>query len=288
MLNSVSGVSSIFGRMAPASAAPKGGAAFAAALFDATNTPSPPVAVAISDAAQAKAAQTNAATGNDPDLNYATIAAGYDSMVDQQRVDGASEEHIAMLEGSRDAFLGVVSKALVQGGFERPNEFVAGLSSDELQTLQKVGGLADPIRPSSLSQEGAFNLLLPRTMGRDLDHNAITNVGLANSIVFPPYDAPQEFKDAWSKATAGLDWATRTSMASDMWAMGPGQAVWSRGLSSETTRLTYQPFDYVALLDETIKNTATRVNQQESDHARDYVAAVLKGFQAVRANLNPS
>ena len=284
MLNSVSTFSSLNLRGTAAPLISKHPTSFSAALENVTKSEASGVSVSISNAAKDQATRSIDQTGL-PSLDLATITAAFDRMRAQKEVDGAGQEYLGRLDASRTTYLNVVSKAEAQGGFDQPGKFVSSLSEDKLQALQHVQSLASPIRPSSLDDEGALNLLLPRTMARDIDRNGVTNVGLANMITFPPYDAPPEFSSAWDKATQGLDWATRTQMGEDMWAAGPGEAVWSRGLSTETASLTYQPIDYAALLDRTISNVALRINYQPNEQARNFTVATLEGLQAVKQNL---
>lgn len=54
------------------------------------------------------------------------------------------------------------------------------------------------------SREGAFNLLLPQNLQVDINDDAIVERGIARTFAFPPPNAPQDVKDAWEAATAGM------------------------------------------------------------------------------------
>lgn len=85
-------------------------------------------------------------------------------------------------------------------------QVLADLSQDELGLLQKATSLAEPINVSTLSQEGAINLLAQpdRTGMVDLNNDGIVEIGTARSISFPPINAPENVHKAWEKATEGL------------------------------------------------------------------------------------
>lgn len=85
-------------------------------------------------------------------------------------------------------------------------QFLSELSPQQLSLVQKANGLADKINVTTLSTEGAQNLLSqPDGTDRvDLNNDGFVEVGVAKNIQFPPANAPQHIKDAWNKATEGL------------------------------------------------------------------------------------
>ncbi len=85
-------------------------------------------------------------------------------------------------------------------------QFLSELSSEQLKLVQKANGLADKINITTLSTEGAQNLLSqPDGTDRvDLNNDGFVEVGVAKTIQFPPVNAPQHIKNAWDKATEGL------------------------------------------------------------------------------------
>lgn len=86
-------------------------------------------------------------------------------------------------------------------------QFLAELSPQQLNLVQKANGLAERINVTALSAEGARNLLgQPDGTDRvDLNNDGIVEVGVANTIQFPPVNAPEHITKAWDKATEGLD-----------------------------------------------------------------------------------
>ena len=85
-------------------------------------------------------------------------------------------------------------------------QFLFELPPQALNLIQKANGLVDKINVAGLSEEGAQNLLAqPDGTDRvDLNNDGIVEVGQAQTIQFPPVNAPQHIKDAWEKATEGL------------------------------------------------------------------------------------
>lgn len=137
-------------------------------------------------------------------LDYDSIEAAYEDWSRQRRADGAGDDYMDRVDAEKQTYLDIVRKAEASGGFENPLDFLSTLTSQELQALQTTQSLGGEIDASSLTAEGAFNLLLPRSMARDLDGDGRFAVGTAQTIVFPPGDAPQAVKDAWEKTTDGM------------------------------------------------------------------------------------
>ncbi|TWT99900.1 hypothetical protein Pla108_08430 [Botrimarina colliarenosi] len=108
------------------------------------------------------------------------------------------------LEELQQAFGQIVVRAMDEGGYVDPKGFLAGLSRDELSTLQSVNSLAEPINVGGLTEEGALNLLLPPAAQVDLNHDGITQSGVGNGLRFPNSDTPAEVVEAWDAATAGM------------------------------------------------------------------------------------
>ncbi len=79
-------------------------------------------------------------------------------------------------------------------------------SDVEMKLLQKATGLAESIHVDSITQEGATNLLAQPDKSDmvDLNNDGIVEVGAAQTITFPPVNAPPGVKAAWDKATEGM------------------------------------------------------------------------------------
>ncbi len=99
----------------------------------------------------------------------------------------------------------ILSQAYREGGYVSPKSFLQKLSTEQLSAIQQVQHLADPIRVSSLSDEGALNLLLPPDTQVDMNNDGLTSVGIAQTIRFPDSQTPTEVRDAWENASAELD-----------------------------------------------------------------------------------
>ncbi|UUO08779.1 hypothetical protein M4951_10800 [Blastopirellula sp. J2-11] len=95
-------------------------------------------------------------------------------------------------------------RSLNEGGYNDPQSFLKGLSQDELQTIQHVQRLADPIQVDGLNEEGALNLLIPPPAQVDLNFDGLTQSGKGLGIRFPDSRTPKNVADAWEEATADL------------------------------------------------------------------------------------
>jgi len=112
---------------------------------------------------------------------------------------------IQRVDANAQGYLAVLRRADENGGFEQPQAFLNTLAPKDLAYLQAIHGLADPIAPQSLNQEAALNLLMPPNALKDTNKDGFLSVGAALMWTFPPVDAPDNVKQAWSKATAGMD-----------------------------------------------------------------------------------
>jgi hypothetical protein len=102
-------------------------------------------------------------------------------------------------------YAGLLNRAYASGAMTDPARFLQSLTPDELGVVQRIHCLAEPIDPAGLSREGAYNLLLPEGWCADFDHNDVVEVGAARTLRFPPPDAPDQFLDAWTTATSGME-----------------------------------------------------------------------------------
>lgn len=116
-------------------------------------------------------------------------------------------------ETSQRIYAGVLDRAYASGGLTHAREFLMSLNGEELEAVRRNHGLADPINPVAVSEEGARNLLLPEGYAVDLDADGIHEVGIARTASFPPANAPAEFREAWFQATAGIDDGMRMGYA---------------------------------------------------------------------------
>lgn len=83
-------------------------------------------------------------------------------------------------------------------------QFLKSLSPSELKTLQNYSGLADSINIDSLSEEGAYNLLLPDKEQYDFDNDGSTEVGIGKRGSLIPQNMPADVRDAYLSAMNSL------------------------------------------------------------------------------------
>jgi hypothetical protein len=104
----------------------------------------------------------------------------------------------------RDEYGKLLERAHAEGGYAIPQQFLASLSPSELEVIQRVQNLAQPIDVGSLAEEGALNLLLPPATQVDMDGDGITMSGAARGLRFPDSNTPAEVVRAWEEATADM------------------------------------------------------------------------------------
>ena len=85
-------------------------------------------------------------------------------------------------------------------------QVLASMSSAEMNLLQKATSLANPITISTLSNEGARNLLAqPDGKGLvDNNNDGIVEIGAGRTIRFPPVNAPASVHKAWEQASENM------------------------------------------------------------------------------------
>jgi hypothetical protein len=124
-------------------------------------------------------------------------------------VMGLTHTEMAAVRGTsandQTAYAAILNRAYSQGGMDDPVAFLKSLTPEEQGVVQRAHCLADPFDASTMSKEGAYNLLLPEGYQVDFNHDGIQEVGAAKSITFPPLDAPEQVKQAWLAATQNMD-----------------------------------------------------------------------------------
>ena len=104
----------------------------------------------------------------------------------------------------QETFISVLEKTQERLGAEDPRDILRSLVVTELEVVQKVHCLADPICVETLDREGALNLLLQPGSARDINNDGFLRIGRGWTWTFPPPNAPQAVKDAWEEHTAGM------------------------------------------------------------------------------------
>lgn len=212
-------------------------------------------------------------TGSVIDPPHRSRQAGAGASSFAAELAGASQDFLARIEAAQPAYQAVVDKAQQSGGMNDPRGFLKGLNASELQALQHMHGLADPIQPAGLSHEAALNLLLPRGQARDLDGDGLTQVGAAHLIVFPPADAPAAFREAWRQGMQGVDPGLRLDMQLQMW---------------QHSRLDAAPADrtdYRVVLDRVIAANEFNLPQQQTPAQKAHVQSLLNAYRQLREHL---
>lgn len=98
----------------------------------------------------------------------------------------------------------ILAKVNASNAQADPKAFLHSLSSSDMEVLRQVHCLADSINISSLSKEGAANLLVQPGSAQDLNNDGLTAVGAGYRFTFPPENAPESFKAAWAAASEGM------------------------------------------------------------------------------------
>lgn len=124
-------------------------------------------------------------------------------------VMGLTYTEMAAVRGTsandQTAYAAILNRAYSQGGMENPVAFLQSLTPQEQGVVQRAHCLAEPFDASTMSKEGAYNLLLPEGYQVDFNHDGIQEVGAGKTITFPPLDAPEQVKQAWLTATQNMD-----------------------------------------------------------------------------------
>ncbi|PQO29737.1 hypothetical protein DTL21_27265 [Bremerella cremea] len=98
----------------------------------------------------------------------------------------------------------ILVRAYNEGGYLDPKGFLSGLSDEDLEIIQHVSRLVDPINPNAITDEGALNLLIPMPAQVDANNDGLTQVGKGNSIRFPDSRTPEAVVNAWNETTADM------------------------------------------------------------------------------------
>ncbi|WP_345993269.1 hypothetical protein [Sulfurimonas sp. HSL-1716] len=153
-------------------------------------------------------------------------------------------------------------------------DFLQSLSSSELTTLQKYSGLADGIDINSLSNEGAYNLLMHDKEQFDFNNDGSTEVGAAKKMSIVPSNMPQEVKDAYISAMNSL--SDKDRMTAMMLTFDPAR------LDSMLNGKPYTPtkMDY-AYLDTQVQNHLNpKDGAYTSEEAKASITAFWNAFNA--------
>lgn len=109
--------------------------------------------------------------------------------------------------GIKETYGNVLIKTAEQDGLDDPKKMLLSLSAEELNAVQRAHRIAKPLTPqriNSLTDEGAYNLLVEPDKTRDIDGNGITAIADANIIKFPTEHTDPAVAKAWNEFTSEL------------------------------------------------------------------------------------
>ena len=106
-------------------------------------------------------------------------------------------------------FNALMLQAYETKAYATPKAFLSGLNTEQLQTVQNVHRLVEPIQVPELTEEGTLNLLLPPPAQVDLNHDGSTQSGVGTTIKFPDSRTPEAVADAWYESTTSLSFGER-------------------------------------------------------------------------------
>lgn len=109
-------------------------------------------------------------------------------------------------ENQHENFVNIIQKAVAEDGYSNPVNFIQNLSTEEIETLRQIHGLAesDGVKNAD-THESAVNLILPPHLSVDSDNNGLVSKGTGTFFKFPPPNAPAEVKDAWQEMSEHMD-----------------------------------------------------------------------------------
>jgi hypothetical protein len=193
-----------------------------------------------------------------------------------------SDRRIEVEKNSGD-FEKLMDKATAQNAYDNPKKFLQTLAPAELATLQTIHGLAKPINPDGVSQEGALNLLLSPDKPQDIDHDGFQMLGLAKTWQFPPVNAPDSVKQAWKDTTAHMNGHDKMMLQASFLPLV---------IEGVTTKSAYieQDADYAKIVQQVIDGANFSKTQDQSwqHETRDRQLAGLKDLLDRLQNHSPS
>jgi len=189
-----------------------------------------------------------------------------------------STQELAGKQAAVDAIRDSGSASVASGGAKG---FLATLTAQDLALLQQAKGLADTINVATLSEEGATNLLLDHAAQVDLNNDGLVEVGIGKMMTFPPPNAPQAAKDAWTAATAGMSDSYRMSLSGHiglpLLLAGSGNGVPSM------SDLASEDFDWGNLIDRLLQGIEANRPYNKPAHMDMLEAGVQRFGEELRA-----
>ena len=142
-------------------------------------------------------------------------------------------------------------------------DFLTTLSRSEMSTLRKYDSLADTINIDTLTNEGAYNLLMHEYEKYDFDGDGAIMDGAAKTLSLVPQNMDDEAKKTWVKAlnAMGDDW-----MSIAVVSMGLNDEYVKRSIAENFSKMSDSQidkmqesasFDIRAFVDETLSKPYT-------------------------------
>ena len=166
----------------------------------------------------------------------------------------------------------------VAGG--RAREFLKTLDAASLGVLQEAAGLADRISVSTLSEEGAENLLIKPTEAIDCNHDGLLEVGIGKLIVFPPPDASPALRSAWASTVDGLDSGDAAMLALQLAA----PAIPIDGGPPTFPDVSAPDFDWKSRMDALFEGAAVSAPWNDAETNRRTIARLTRFREALEDN----
>jgi hypothetical protein len=154
--------------------------------------------------------------------------------------------------------------------------FLLNLSPEQLSLLQEAHGLVNPVNAGQVSEEGAENLLLSPSHPVDSNNDGVVDVGQAQITSFPPLNAPQAVKDAWTAATKGL--SQEDVLRSSVSFIGVSPSLSGR-VDPTLSKESSPNFDWTSYVDQLQKSNDLN-RPLNSPKTSDLIASILSKFKS--------
>jgi hypothetical protein len=154
--------------------------------------------------------------------------------------------------------------------------FLLNLSPEQLSLLQEAHGLVNPVNAGQVSEEGAENLLLSPSHYVDSNNDGVVDVGATHLSIFPPLNAPQAVKDAWTATTKGLSQDDIIRSAGLFLGVSP---LLSGRVDPTLSKESSPNFDWTNYIDQ-LQNSNDLNRPLNSPQTSDQIAALLTKFKS--------
>lgn len=158
--------------------------------------------------------------------------------------------------------------------------FLKTLDAGSLAVLQEAAGLADRVAVSTLSEEGAENLLIKPTEAIDRNHDGLLEVGVGKLIVFPPPDASPALRSAWASTVDGLESGDVAMLALQLAA----PAIPVDGGDPKIADVSSPDFDWKGRMEALFEGAAVSAPWNDAETNRRTIARLTRFREALKDN----